>query len=106
MPDLFLIEFKGNRRGYYNNAFYHSLEKGEKVIVEAERGEDMGLISQQIPEGTEIELEDKPPAILRPATPEDISYADSNTDAEKAALTRCETLIGKHGLPMKLIDSE
>lgn len=106
MPDLFLIEFKGNRRGYYNNAFYHSLEKGERVIVEAERGEDMGLISQLIPESVEIETEDKPLAILRPATPEDISYADTNADAEKAALTRCAGLVAKHGLPMKLIDSE
>lgn len=106
MPDLFIIEFKGNRRGYYNNTFYHTLEVGDQVIVEAERGEDMGAISKLVPEGITLDMEDKPKSILRPTTPEDLAYGDENTSAAKAALLRCEDLIAKHGLPMRLIDSE
>ena len=106
MPDLYLIEFKGHRRGYFYNAYYHSLESGDRVIVEAERGEDMGRLSKPVGDEKRLGLEDKPPSILRPATDDDIAYAKENETAEKDAMYRCQDLVAKHALPMKLIDSE
>lgn len=106
MPDLYIVAFKGFRRGYYYNTYYHSLELDDYVIVEAERGEDLGHISKMVSNEETIETEDKPLCILRPASAEDIVFSKSNSTDEKAAISRCEALVTKHGLPMKLIDSE
>ncbi|NMC44074.1 MAG: hypothetical protein GYA46_09170 [candidate division Zixibacteria bacterium] len=106
MPELYIVEFKGHRRGYYVNTYHHALTVGENVIVEAERGEDMGYLSKAVPDEMHPELEDKPLSILRRATPADRDIRTSNAEAEKAAVKRCEQLVAKHGLPMKLIDAE
>ncbi|MEZ5360293.1 MAG: regulatory iron-sulfur-containing complex subunit RicT [Candidatus Zixiibacteriota bacterium] len=106
MPDLYIVEFKGYRRGLYHNTYYHSLELGEHVIVEAERGEDMGKVSKVIPENSTYAAEEKPLSILRPASSEEVSSREYNCRDENAALKQCEILVRKHALPMKLIDSE
>jgi cell fate regulator YaaT (PSP1 superfamily) len=106
MPDLYIVEFKGHRRGYYYNTYYHTLDPGDKIIVEAERGEDLGMVSKRIPDDSRMDLDEKPPSILRHVTEEDIIRRADNERAEKDALVKCEKLVEKHGLPMKLIGSE
>jgi len=106
MPDLYIIEFKGFRRGYYYNTYHHALASDEWVITEAERGEDMGRVSKPVPDEIKLEFEERPPSILRPSTPQDKDLAQSNIGAEIEAMKKCEQLVAKHGLPMKLIDSE
>jgi cell fate regulator YaaT (PSP1 superfamily) len=106
MPDLYIIEFKGHRRGYYYNTYYHSLETGDKIIVEAERGEDLGTISKRVGDESRLDLEDKPMSILRPVTDDDLNRLSNNQGAEKDAIGKCEKLVAKHALPMRLIDSE
>jgi len=106
MAELYIVEFKGHRRGFYYNTYYHSLEPGNMVIVEAERGEDLGTVSKQVPEHCHIELDERPPSVLRPATPEDLSKLEQNLADEKTAIVKCAELVEKHGLPMKLIESE
>lgn len=106
MPDLYIVEFKGNRREYFYNTYYHSLVPDGYVIVEAERGEDMGILTQQVPTEIRVNPSDRPLSILRPATPEDMAIRRDNTAAENEALARCERLVTDHGLPMKLVDSE
>ncbi|MEE9442797.1 MAG: regulatory iron-sulfur-containing complex subunit RicT [candidate division Zixibacteria bacterium] len=106
MPDLYIVAFKGYRRGYYFNTYYHSLEKGNKVIVEAERGEDLGTISEKVPNEDYIGPEEKPLSILRPASAGDFKNQEENARDEKSAIVRCEKLVAKHNLQMKLIDTE
>lgn len=106
MPDLYIVEFKGYRRGYFYNTYYHSLDPNCYVIVEAERGEDMGLLSKMVPVETTVSTSERPLSILRPATPEDMAIRRDNTEAENEALIKCESLVASHGLPMKLIDAE
>lgn len=106
MPDLYIVEFKGHRRGYYYNTYYHTLELGDKIIVEAERGEDLGKISKRVTDESRLGLEDKPKSILRPITDEDLTRLSDNKSAEKDAIVKCEKLVAKHALPMRLIDSE
>ncbi|MCK5125798.1 MAG: hypothetical protein KAR42_06045 [candidate division Zixibacteria bacterium] len=106
MPDIYIVEFKGHRRGYYHNTYYHSLELGENVIVEAERGEDLGKVSKVVPEENDLDIDEKPLSILRPAASEDCATHKNNVIDEKAAKSKCEELVAKHGLPMKLVDSE
>lgn len=105
MPELYIVEFKGHRRGYYFNTYYHPLQSGQDVIVEAERGEDLGLLSKRV-EGSVPEGEEKPLSILRSATVEDQKLKEENGRDEKTARAKCYELISRHGLEMKLIDSE
>ena len=106
MPELYIVEFKGHRRGYYHNTYYHTIRPGNTVIVEAERGEDMGRVSKRVLDESRIQLEGKPPSILRPSTDEDMFRRVENQRDEKAAMARCAKLVDKHNLPMKLVDSE
>jgi len=106
MPDLYIVQFKGHRRGYYYNTYYHALEPEDKVIVEAERGEDLGKISKRVLDNSRLNLDEKPLSILRPVTDEDLIRKDENERDEKNAIVKCEKLVAKHGLPMKLIEAE
>lgn len=106
MPDLYIVEFKGHRREYFYNTYYHSLKQGDRVIVEAERGEDAGWVSKKIPENSNIDTDGKPFSVLRPATEEDLKQTTENKQSEKQALSRCSGLIEKHKLDMKLVESE
>jgi cell fate regulator YaaT (PSP1 superfamily) len=106
MPDLYIVEFQGHRRAYFYNTYYHSLDPGDKIIVEAERGEDMGTVSKKVPDDSRLDLEDKPKSILRPVIDQDLIRKADNQAAEKEAIVRCEKLVAKHELPMRLIGSE
>ncbi len=47
MAELYLVEFKGSRKEYFFNTYYHSLKQSDYVIIQAERGEDIGLLSKE-----------------------------------------------------------
>ena len=50
MSEVYLVQFKGSRRGYYYNPNYLSIKLEDYVIVQVERGEDMGIIIKRINE--------------------------------------------------------
>jgi len=106
MPDLYLIEFKGNRREYYYNTYHHSLRTSEYVIVQAERGEDAGILKSRFDRDLELGENDRPRSILRPASDEDKNKIEQNHRDEEAAWEKAESLIKKHQLEMRLVDIE
>lgn len=106
MPDLYLVEFKGNRREFYYNTFYHSLKLNEHVVVQAERGEDMGLLMNRVEQDPDFSDSDKPRSILRPANDEDQANLQKNRDDEGAAWKNADKLIDQHKLEMQLVDIE
>lgn len=106
MPELFLIEFKGNRKDYYYNTFYHSLTRNDYVIVQAERGEDMGLVDKKVMKEIDFSDTEKPRSILRRASDEDRDRLGQNRTDEEAAWNKVMELIDKHKLDMKLVDIE
>ncbi len=105
------VEFKGARRLFFENAENLELAKGESVIVEADKGVDLGrihlageeVIIKRRERGVLLNEEKK---IVRKATPEDIEQFHSNHDREKEASRICKEKIIKHGLPMKFVDTE
>jgi len=101
---LYRIEFKASRQHYFTNPFGLDLFENQWVIVEAERGEDMGCVNQIME--FDRELKDKPKSILRIATYEDQEKLHNNRETEKESLIQCENLIAKHRLDMKLVDVE
>lgn len=106
MPDLYLVEFKGNRREFYFNKFYHSLKLNEYVVVQAERGEDMGLLLNRVEKDSTFSFVEKPRSILRPANDDDMANLDKNRVDETAAWDKATKLITQHKLEMQLVDIE
>ena len=106
MPDLYLVGFKGNRKEYFFNNFHHSLNLYDYVIVQVERGEDIGILLQRISRNIELPDDRRPSTILRPANDEDITKMRENRADEDSAWNNALKLINKHQLEMKLVDIE
>jgi cell fate regulator YaaT (PSP1 superfamily) len=106
MPDLYVVGFKGNRKEYYYNTYYHSLKLKDYVIVQAERGEDMGILDKKVMADIDFSDTEKPHSILRPASEEDRQKLMANRADEEVAYKRILELISKHALEMKLVDIE
>ncbi len=106
MPDLYLVEFKGNRRELFYNTFYHSLGLNDYVIVQAERGEDAGILKSKVQKELDLSDMEKPRSILRPAGDEDKNNIKDNLSAEETLWDNALKLIERHKLEMKLVDAE
>ncbi len=106
MPDLYMIQFKGGRKEYYFNNFYHSLSPKDYVIVQADRGEDMGLLDKKVLASIDFSDTEKPRSILRPASEDDKRKLEVNRAEESKAWDKVIDQIKKHGLEMKLVDIE
>ncbi len=106
MAELYLVEFKGSRKEYFYNTYYHSLNLTELVIIQAERGEDIGILSKKVDVEREFQESQKPRSILRPASESDITDFDTLQDKEKINKSEILDMIKKHKLKMKIVDIE
>ena len=48
MPDIYLVEFKGHRKRFFLNPYYIKIREGEHVVVQGERGEDLGRATKKV----------------------------------------------------------
>ena len=106
------IGFKGRRRGYFTFSEL-DLAPGDSVIVEADRGEDLGEVTAlgAVAErkcsssgGCATPAPDK--RVLRHAGPEELSRAGSLRADEDRARTETKKHVERHGLKMKVTDAE
>jgi len=106
MVILHKIEFKNHRREWYANPLGLPIAEGDCLITEADRGEDIGRVIFP-PVNREFKT-DSPalPAILRKATPADISRDAENRLRERTAMLFCNQKIRELQLEMKLVDVE
>jgi cell fate regulator YaaT (PSP1 superfamily) len=103
--DVYAVGFKGNRRNYYVNTSGFDIEKDSAVIVEAERGEDYGLVERKAAE-YEYDPESDLPKIIRPGNESDRDRVSFNRQKEIETFDECLKFIDKHRLNMKLVDVE
>jgi cell fate regulator YaaT (PSP1 superfamily) len=104
-PQLIKIEFKGHRRHYYANVMEYPIVAGDWLIVQTEKGEDIGRVTA---------VTDKCPDctaptnfhIVRKALAEDMEKFYENRQKESEAQSICLEKIGQLGLDMKLMDVE
>ncbi len=82
------------------------VKNGQHVIVETARGIEYGEVVGKIKEINEEELSAPLKPIIRVATPEDDEKELENKKKEKKAYKICLEKIKKHGLEMKLINTE
>ena len=106
MAELYLVEFKGSRKEYFFNTYYHSLKTTDHVIIQAERGEDIGLLSKKISVEINFDEDSKPRSILRRATDEDMAKFQDIQQQEEDNMTEVIEMIKKHRLVMKVVDVE
>ena len=106
MSKLVGVRFRDSGRKYYFDAGELDLKPGMHVIAEGSFGLEFGTVDHipvtegMVPEGIKV----KP--VVRIADEKDEERAASNAVKEKEAMAICREKIAKHGLEMKLIDTE
>ncbi len=103
---LVWVEFKGHRRSFFSNPYEYPFRKNDIAIVEADRGEDAGVVNSVVTSSDEFEHIKPEYAVIRRATSQDKDRINWLKEREAEALSVCNEKIDWHGLPMKLVDTE
>ena len=113
LTDLIEVQFKNTRKGYFHNSTHLPLEKGIKVVVEANPGYDVGEV---VLTGKLVELQMRKNRIdtsryevrqvLRIATEEDLERAAEAHSREQETMIKARQLAKSLGLEMKIGDVE
>ncbi len=125
MTDVVEVRFKGNRKEYFTWPSAEPLALHDPVIVEVERGQDLGRVSALGPvaarkcgggcSGCSLAeaATPAPPSpsaperrILRRATPADAGLAEQLHQQEDDARRKVTERVKQHTLPMKVSDAE
>ncbi len=112
MSDLIEVQFKGNRRECFSWDNEHPLSVGESVVVELERGCDIGVVTavgetavrkSGVRRSNGDSCERK---VLRLASEEDTHLHNELRKAEQDVTQAVVERVEKHGLVMKVSDAE
>ncbi len=109
--NIYEIKFKGIRKGYHRNTRQLELITGDQVVVECERGYDIGTVTMG---GELVLLQMKKKKIdprqvtdiVRLATTEDLEKQTFARSRELSTLFRSREIISQLGLEMKLSEVE
>lgn len=106
-PNYYVVQFKRDRVDYFIDRNHLPLRENSWVMVQAERGRDLGRIKRQIDEDQMPETHHKYHLeILHEAKPDEMEILQANRRREKKAFQICKELIEFRGLDMKLVDCE
>jgi len=106
------VVFKGGRKAFFRNALQLSVETGDYVIVEADRGHDFGTIHMRGEmvrlrmQAEEVDRDALLPNVIRRATLADIEQWEDLKEEESESFHICRRAIDALELPMKLVDAE
>jgi cell fate regulator YaaT (PSP1 superfamily) len=106
VADYYNVKFKGERKQCYLDDGANFYQVGDFVLVEAEKGEDLGVVAQKRLKEPAPEDREEIKKIKRKATPEDIAKIEVNRNKEKDSFVLCSKKIVEHNLVMKLVDVE
>lgn len=106
MINVIGVRFRKAGKVYYFDPAGYEVKVGDNVIVETARGIEYGAVVLGPREISEEKIIQPLKAVIRKATPEDDEIEFKNKCKEKDAFKICYEKIKKHGLDMKLIDSE
>lgn len=100
------VRFRTAGKIYFFSPLDYEVHKGDHVIVETARGVEYGTVVIAPKEIEEDKVIQPLKPVIRVADAEDDATEAKNKEKEKEAFTICLEKIKKHGLQMKLIDSE
>jgi len=103
--EIIKIIFKGRRVGYFRNSMEFPIKDCDKLIVETERGVDLGtaIINEN---ETLYSVNNEEPRIVRKANDDDLAQDAANRREERRALEYCDKQAQKLGLEMHMVDVE
>ncbi len=105
-PEILEIAFKGNKKVHYFNPKEISVKPGDYVIVEAEKGIDLGVVNKLGRLVALSEIKGEPKNLIRKAVEEDLNKLAENREKEAQAFLVAREQIKQHKLNMKLVDVE
>lgn len=105
------IEFRGRRRAVFANPEEYPLARLDPVIVQADRGIDLGVVNLVGPEWEKytngaVANGREPAPVLRLATGEDRTRVKDNREFERGARVYFLEQVERLGLEMKLVEVE
>ena len=100
------VRFRQAGKIYYFDPLDMEIKTGDHVIVETARGVEYGTVAVPAGEVSEEDIIQPLKPVMRIATEEDDKKEAENKEKEKKAFKICQEKIAKHGLDMKLIDTE
>ena len=110
--DLVEVVFKAGRKGFYRNSRELDLHTGDYVVVEADRGVDVGYVNMS-GEMVRLRVRSKGidesgtfPTVVRVAGLADIERMEANREKEAESFHVARKAIDRLNLPMKLVDVE
>lgn len=106
MTKVIGVRFRKTGKIYYFDPIGFYIEAGQHVIVETARGVEYGHVVLGVREVEDNKVVQPLKPVIRVATPEDDEIDAGNREKEKRAFDVCIEKIKKHGLDMKLIDTE
>ncbi len=106
MVSVIGVRFRKAGKVYYFDPAGYEVKVGDNVIVETARGVEYGAVVLGPREVEDDKIIQPLKAVIRKATSEDDEIELKNKIKEKEAFRICLEKIKKHGLEMKLIDSE
>lgn len=106
MPRVTAIKLRIAGNNEYYDAEDYDLNIGDSVLVETERGLEVGEVTLPVLEIDEEKLKAPLKHIERPCTKEDLEQQKENKARETEAFEICRQKIAEHGLEMKLIRAD
>lgn len=100
------VKFKDACKIYDFDPADFAVRRGDRVIVDTEKGVSLATAATEIREIAEETLTKGLKKIVRVATPEDIDQERTSREKEKSAQAVCLQKIKEKGLPMKLVGVE
>jgi cell fate regulator YaaT (PSP1 superfamily) len=100
------VLFKGEERELFSNVTPVILRPGDHVVVEADKGEDMGRVILKGEWVSKKARQAPVRKIVRKATKEDLERRMANLEKEAEAFQVCRDRIAERELKMKLVDVE
>jgi len=106
MTEIVGVRFKRAGRVYYFDPADIELELDDWVVVETERGIDVGRVVISPKQVLYSEITEPLRPVLRRAEEEDLTRREEFTAKEEEALVRCQELASRMNLPMRLLSAE
>lgn len=103
---VYVVEFKASRKENYRDPYQLPITVGDHVIVQVERGEDLGLVIQHLSDAHAARASVKPLPILRIADENELARAAENREREYEARRVCCRMVADRDLKMKVVDAE
>ena len=106
MTEVVSVKFKDTGKAYFFSPAGKTVSVGDKVIVETQNGNEMGVIAEANHQVGDEELVSPLKKILRIATEKDLKRIEDNKKKAEDAFKICEEQIEQHKLDMKLVEVE